>query len=178
VGRAEAWAGAHKGLIGLIAAAAAALGALLLLLHPKGRQAAQSMISYVPAPFTQQPQASVPMSNSGSTDSVTGWTATLTKRAFPGFGQVPLFASPATAWQGLIAGWQDPNQPIMLTGRTQAGPAGEDSPASTIWYETVGGLWVNADQVVNMQPIQGPTIGIKSQLSNVPQSSAVMSGVG
>ena len=28
------------------------------------------------------------------------------------------------------------------------------------------------------QPAQGPNIGLKTQLSNVPQSSAVMGGVG
>jgi hypothetical protein len=88
-----------------------------------------------------------------------GETATLSKMAYPGFGQVPLFSSPGTAWQGLIAGWQDAGTSIRLTGVSQTGPASEGQPGSTLWYQTTTGQWVNANELSNLLPVSGSISG-------------------
>ncbi len=150
MGRAETWARAHKGLLALLAAAAAALGVLLFLLHPKGQSAAQNAISYIPAPFTPQPDAGAAAST-----------------AIPSATASGLPTNPGV--------WWDPR-----TGVTVPVPAHPFLPPFPVGTGPGGGNLIEGGALPPgaVWPTVGPPVPIKTTLGNVPSSSAVMGGVG
>lgn len=153
MGRAEVWARAHKGLLALLAAAAAALGVLLFLLHPKGQAAAQNAISYIPAPFTQQPDAGAAAASTAST-------------------AIPTTPTPSPFWfdRQTLTFIPVPAHPIF----PNFGPPGSGPGGGTL---IEGGL-LPPGYVPPPLNVPGPAIPIKTTLGNVPSSSAVMGGVG
>lgn len=151
MGRAEGWARAHKGLLGLLAAGAAALGVLLFLLHPKGQQAAQSALSSLP------PQLG---GTSGPNDSSTPATATNSPTSsglwgqIRGIGAVPSWDathSGVPIWSGLGTGnllsYLPFGQQVQILDVRSGPPTPGISNGPTEWYKIAwGGFtgWVSA----------------------------------
>lgn len=203
MGRLEAWARAHKGAVAVLAAIAAAIPVLFIMLHPKSRSAAasaaQGAISYIPAQFTPQPQAGGVTSSSGSStlsqifqgdfSSIFGQTHISQSGSHVQATDVPgglgsefggVFAGglvPTSVYQFLLDMYQQLGLGAPPTSGTFTfmGPNGQLqttpfwAPGSGPPAQSIG---------VNGAPVQGPPINLKTQLSNVPQSSRVMQGVG
>jgi len=175
-GKLESWAQSHKGLIAIAGAAAAVLA--LLLIHPRSRQAAssatQGAISYIPAQFTQQPDAQSTSIQQPQTATPPSGPAS---DAGFFFGPPPTVGGPFSwLWrytQKYLGGRPDLPSSAMFgpPPGTPGGPT-DSGPFSWEWGFT------NQLPQASFQPAQGPNIGLKTQLSNVPQSSAVMGGVG
>lgn len=169
---AETWARAHKGLVALVAALAAGLAVLLLVIHPKGKQAAQSAISYIPAQFASSAPTTAPPTDQAA---ASGGVAYQVSSAL---GTIPVWLHAAASNESPVAALLRPGEALWTTGAPIKGGSynGSDqwvpvNVAGTTYYAL-------AKEVAFSGPQTGPPIGLKQTLSNVPASSAVMSGVG